>query len=131
MTSFSHLSIATLNVRGLNASKRQYQLRRFLDTFPHVDVFAIQETKIETQERTEQMLSQYFLDQYEVVVSHASGHSAGVMVLIKRHLPYTLIYHATDSEGRAALIDALIGGEAWRFLVIYAPNDANQRYVFF
>lgn len=131
MTSFSHLSVATLNVRGLNANKRQYQLRRLLDAFPHVDIFAIQETKIESQRHIELMLSRYFLDQYEVVVSHASGHSGGVMILIKRCLPYTLISHATDNEGRAALLDALIGGEVWRFLVIYAPNDMTQRYAFF
>ena len=68
-------SIATLNVRGLAARRRQSQLLRLL-TDQDIDVLAVQETKVDGEEETGSMVRR-FTDRYYAVVSHAIGTSAG------------------------------------------------------
>lgn len=69
------LRIGTLNVRGLSAKRRQYQLSRLFMEH-ELDVIAVQETKIESQEQTDRMI-QPFAASYNVCVCHANGHSEG------------------------------------------------------
>lgn len=71
----SALRIATLNVRGLTARRRQVQVSRLmLDN--DIDILAIQETKIESQEATDRMV-ETFKARYNVCVCHAAGKSGG------------------------------------------------------
>lgn len=128
---FTKVTCATLNVRGINSPKRQYQLRRFLDQLPDIDILALQETKIESEEVTTSLINRYFLHQYVVIVSHAKGHSAGCMLLVKKSVPFEYVYHATDGDGRAIMLDCMIGNERWRVITVYAPNDCSDREEFF
>lgn len=125
------LTIATLNVRGLCSRKKQYLLKRFLDACPDIDVLALQETKISTDEETRRLLSDFFLPTYEVAVSHASERSGGCLLMVKRSCNYVPIYHKVDEHGRMALIDIAFDSEVWRFVCIYAPNDMKERRIYF
>lgn len=72
------LRIATLNSRKLSARRRQCQLRRlFLEN--GLDVKAVQETKIESEEQTEQKVRQ-FESRCDICVSHAVGKSGGACI---------------------------------------------------
>lgn len=51
-------SIATLNVRGLAASRRQCQVLRLV-TDHDIDVLAVQETKVDGEEETGSMVRRF------------------------------------------------------------------------
>ncbi|KAG0435897.1 hypothetical protein HPB47_018256, partial [Ixodes persulcatus] len=63
------LGFATLNVRGLASSRKQYQLQRLVED-EQPDFLAVQETKLQTEENIERALRPY-LRRYEVAASHA------------------------------------------------------------
>nr|XP_054933534.1 uncharacterized protein LOC129387866 [Dermacentor andersoni] len=75
MASQTSLTLATLNVRGLASRKKQSQLYRLLME-EDLDVLAVQETKVEGEEETANML-RGFAARYHAVVSHAIGRSGG------------------------------------------------------
>ncbi|KAG0443214.1 hypothetical protein HPB47_015172 [Ixodes persulcatus] len=78
------LCVATLNVRGLAARRRQQQLYRLL-TEHDLDIIAIQETKVESKDQTDYMVRP-FQARYEVCVSHAVGFSAGCCLFLRKSL---------------------------------------------
>lgn len=119
----------TLNVRGLRSKRRQVQLLHLLRN-RKLDIAAIQETKIESDENTEVALSP-FLSDYNVCVSHAVGVSAGCMLFVRKHLPCDLLHLFTDREGRLICCDMDISGMSFRFVCVYAPNKLRERECFF
>lgn len=128
---FRSLTIATINVRGLNSRKKQFHLSQYLELLSHVDVLAIQETKISTEEDSERLVNSLFRHRYDVVVSHALGHSAGCLLLIKQIERFRPVMYATDTRGRMAMSDVLIDNVLWRFICVYAPVVAKERESFF
>lgn len=84
INSSTALRIATINVRGLNARKKQYQLSRlFLEN--DLDVVAVQETKIDSEEQTDRMVLP-FRARYDVCAAHAFGTSGGCAIFIRNSL---------------------------------------------
>lgn len=78
------LRVATLNVRGLAARRRQYQVSRlFLEN--ELDLVAVQETKIESEEQTDCMV-ETFRTRYNVCICHAVGTSGGCAIFIRNNL---------------------------------------------
>lgn len=120
------LTTTTLNVRGLCSRKKQFHLKRVLDTCPGIDVLAIQETKMCSDEETRGFLNQFSLPHYEVVVSHARKRSGGCMLLIRRAASCFPARYAVDNEGMVALLDVALENEPWRFLTVYAQNDMRS-----
>lgn len=83
------LRVATLNVRGLAARRRQYQLSRlFLDN--DLDVVAVQETKVESEEQTSRML-QPFSARYNVCVCHSVGRSGGCALFLRSSVGIVIV----------------------------------------
>lgn len=123
------LRIATLNVRGLSARRRQCQLRRlFLEN--DLDVIAVQETKIESEEQTEQMVRQ-FESRYDVCVSHAVGRSGGVCIFLKNSLGIIVENVASREDGRVVYCDICFSDQKFRIICIYAPTVETERCQFF
>lgn len=123
------LTFATLNVRGLNLRRKQYQLQRMLvDEQP--DFLALQETKMGEDESISRMLSPY-LGRYEIAVSHAVGYSAGCFLFLKQSVRYTNLQVVTDECGRFISCDFTLSGVDWRLICVYAPNNARERGFFF
>lgn len=123
------LRIGTLNVRGLGSSRKQAQLQTFLRR-QNIDVFAVQETKLSTDEATAAALSQ-FTDEYDVIVSHAVRSSCGCFLLLKRSRGFTIDCYVVDSAGRFIVADVAVGNASYRVVVLYAPNVAAQRTLVF
>ena len=92
------LRVATLNVRGLAARRRQQQLYRLFSEH-ELDIVAIQETKVESEGRTDCMLRS-FVTRYDVCVSHAVGLSAGCCLFIKKSIGAVVQTVATCPSGR-------------------------------
>lgn len=123
------LRVATLNVRGLSARRRQYQLSR-LSLEEGLDVLALQETKVATQEQADRMV-QPFTGRYNVCVCHAAGTSGGCALLFRKSLDTQIEAVMACESGRLVVADVLFNGLSWRFICVYAPNNANERLNFF
>lgn len=123
------LRVATINVRGLAAKKRQYQVSR-LCTEHSLDVVAIQETKIESQEQTDRMVLP-FKACYHVCVSHAVGTSGGCALFLKNSIGIVVENVISCASGRTIVCDFTISETKWRVICVYAPNAEYERKQFF
>lgn len=123
------IKIATLNVRGLSAKRRQNQLYRLV-TEHDLDIVAIQETKVEGEDQTERMVRP-FARRYEVCVAHAVGLSSGCILLIRQSLGAVVQSVNTCESGRFIVCDFSLSSENWRVICLYAPTKAQERREFF
>lgn len=116
-------------MRGLSARRRQCQLSRlFLEE--GLDVVAVQETKVATQEQADRMV-QPFTGRYNVCVCHAVGTSGGCTLFFRNVLGMQIEAVFACESGRLIVADVLLSGFRWRFICIYAPNNVNERLIFF
>lgn len=99
------LRAATINVRGLAARRRQYQLSRLFSE-NELDIIAVQETKVESQERTDRMV-QPFRTLFNVCVAHADGTSGGCCLFIRRSLGVIETAMFACAFGRFVICDFL------------------------
>lgn len=132
MSSFTpHLTlrVATLNVRGLADRKRQSQLYRIINE-QDLDIVALQETKVESEENTERMVRS-FCSRYQVCVSHAVGYSAGCLLLIRQSIGAVVQAVTSDTRGRMVVCDLVFASKEWRVICVYAPIRVDERKGFF
>lgn len=124
-----NLRCATLNVRGLSERKRQNQLCRLINE-KDLDVVALQETKVESEQSTERMVN-VFSSRYHVCVSHAVGLSAGCALLFRQSCGVVIQNVTSSVSGRFVVCDFLLSSREWRIMCVYAPTKADERKVFF
>jgi len=65
-----------------------------------------------------------------MIGSHGTNHSRGVVILFKPKLDVNIEQIISDKNGRYILAEALVDGEKFVFLNIYAPNDQTQQVRF-
>lgn len=123
------LRLATLNVRGLAAKRKQSQVFRLLVDHD-LDVLAVQETKVDGDEETRSMV-QRFTSRYYAIVSHAIGASAGCVLFVKKLSGVAVQGIFSCSSGRLVSCDFVLSGLEWRVVCIYAPNVPEDRSLFF
>lgn len=123
------LYVGTLNVRGLSTRRKQYQLNRlFMEN--ELDVIAIQETKIGSEEGTNRMVEP-FRTYYNVYVSHAIGTAGGCALFVKHSTGISVDSVYTCDTGRLIVCDITLQAQNFRIVGLYAPNVANERRLFF
>ena len=67
----------------------------------------------------------------KMVGSHGTNHSRGVMILFKPKLDVNIEQIICDKNGRCNILsEALVEGDKFVFLDIYAPNDQTQQVQF-
>lgn len=120
---------ASLNVRGLNSSRKQYQLQRLLAK-EQLDILAVQETKMSEDEQVERALRPFLL-RYEVCVSHAVGVSAGCFLFLKKTLKISNLSVISHDQGRFIICDFTMSELSWRVICIYASNKVKDRELCF
>ena len=115
----------SLNVRGLNSSRKRRQVFRWLHQ-QQSDIIFLQETysSAETIKRWETEWGG------KIISSHGSTHSRGVMILFKPRLDVGFEKITTDSYGRFIIAEAIIDGTKIVLVNIYAPNDSKQQIAF-
>lgn len=123
------IRVATINVRGLASRRRQYQLSR-LCVENELDIIAIQETKVESEEQTNKMETP-FRTYYNICTCHAIGTSGGCAVLVRRGIGINEDMVTVSESGRFIVLDFSFNGSQWRIICVYAPNDINERCRFF
>ena len=117
--------ILSLNIRGLNSSRKRRQVFRWLHQ-QQSDVIFLQESyaTLETIKRWETEWGG------KIVSSHGSSHSRGVMILFKPRLDVSIEKTIADNHGRCILAETIIDGTKIVFVNIYAPNDTTQQVAF-
>lgn len=123
------LRIMTLNVRGLGSARKQAQLVAFLQR-DKLDVVAIQEMKLSTDEATGSALQGFVCD-YDIIVSHASLASSGCFLFIRKSQDSRCVSFVSDANGRFIVADIVLRNVTFRVIVLYAPNSVARRVVFF
>lgn len=125
----ANLRVGTLNVRGLSAKRRQHQIKRLLIE-NSLDVLAVQETKIESEQQTDRMVLLFSALHY-VCVSNAVGTSGGCALFLRKSVGFDVEHVISCSEGRSIVCDFSFVGSKWRAVCVYAPNRPNDRKQFF
>lgn len=121
--------VPTINVRGLSGRRRQYQLSR-LFAENELDIIAVQETKVESQEQTDRMVQPY-LTLFNVCVSHAMGTSGGCCLFIRKALGAVETAVFSCAYDRFVICDFYFSNVDWRVIFVYAPTSESERKVFF
>ena len=117
----------SLNVRGLNSSRKRRQVFRWWHQ-QQSDIIFLQET-YSSPESIKKWDTEWG---GKIVSSHGSSHSRGVMILFKPRLYAYVDFEkiAADNFGRCILAKTIIDGTKLVLVNIYAPNDATQQVVF-
>ena len=63
--------------------------------------------------------------------SHGTNHSCGVMVLVRSDLDFNLRSVEVDTQGRYAVMEAVVQGSNFLLVNIYAPNKVQEQCLFF
>ena len=117
--------LLSLNVRGLNSSRKRRQVFRWLHQ-QQSDIIFLQET-YSSQESIKRWEMEWG---GKIVSSHGSSHSREVMILFKPRLDVNFEKIIADNYGRCILAEIIIDGTKIVLVNVYAPNDATQQVVF-
>ena len=116
----------SLNVRGLNKSRKRRKIFRWLHQ-QNAQIVLLQETystkKGENKWKTEWVGQMLF--------SHGSNHSKGVMILIKPSFDIEIKRSIQDKQGRCIILEAKVYESNFIFVNIYAPNDCTHQMIFY
>lgn len=123
------LKVGTLNVRGLASRRRQVQLNRLLGELD-LDIAAIQETKVEDEQQTDNMVFA-FRSRFNVCVSHAAGLSAGCCLFLRKDIGIAEKEVVTCARGRFIVCDFMYEKLELRVIAVYAPTVRKERREFF
>ena len=126
MTTPFKASFCSLNVRGINQTRKRRQLFRWLHN-NKFDIIFLQETystkNIETVWKSEWGGKVYF--------NHGTNHSRGVMILFNPKLDVLVDNIETDNDGRYLLLQATIHDFSIQLCNIYSPNNNCDQKMFF
>uniref|UniRef100_A0A8C5MYX6 Endonuclease/exonuclease/phosphatase domain-containing protein n=2 Tax=Leptobrachium leishanense TaxID=445787 RepID=A0A8C5MYX6_9ANUR len=112
------LLIRSINAGGLNIpAKRHIALRDFAKA--QVSVALIQETHFLCDKAPALRSASYPLGFFG---NYREGKSRGVAVLFAKHVPFQLLAHKADDEGRYVMVKGTIGEQLYTFVSIYLPN---------
>ena len=120
------LSFTTLNVRGLNSSRKRRAIFRQL----HISKFSIiflQETYGSTDQ--EKVWSNEWGS--KVYFCHGSKHSKGVAILFNPRLKVLVEKQICCESGRILILQFSIDDQKFICANIYAPNNDNAQIIFF
>ena len=119
----------TLNVNGLGTKKRRL---KFFCWFRKLkfDILFIQETHC-YDKITASEWSQDWGPKENSIWTTGSSNSKGVAVLFKPHSIFDYSNLKVDNHGRYIYFELKLEDENFKFINIYAPNDPNERVLFF
>ena len=118
--------LLTLNVRGINKSRKRRQLFRWLHQ-QQSDIIFLQETYSSLQ--TIKMWEAEWVD--KIVSSHGSTHSRGVMILFKPRLDVSFEKNIPDNHGRYLIAEVTVDGKKIVYMEYLRSKRTKHRAQFF
>ena len=119
-------SLLSLNARGIRTFEKGKAIFSWLLN-SEADICFLQET-YSTQEVENIWRKQW---KGNMFFSHGSGHSRGVLVLVRNNFDFQLHSMKSDSRGRYIFLEVSIQDSPYFLLNIYAPNKCGQQCAFF
>lgn len=121
------LSIATINVRGLNKNDKRHTIFKWIKD-KNIDFTCLQETFC-TKATIAKFSRDWNGDSYHCLTN--SSHSRGVSILIRKGLEYKLLNKYFSDDGRKLLLNIEFQNHTICIVNAYAPNDISSRKDFF
>ena len=121
-----NFKITSLNARGIRDLHKRRSIFTWIEK-QKSDITFLQETY-----STPEIINDWkFQWRGEMIFSHGSNHSRGVLVLINEQLQYEINNIVIDDEGRYILLEMTIQESPFLLLNLYAPAKLNEQIVFF
>lgn len=119
-------NIISVNARGLNERKKRRNLFRWVKKNAF-DICFVQETY------STGVIEHIWRNEWggNIIFSHGSSHSRGVMILIKPGFDAKIIDVHTDNIGRFVLADVCIQDANFKLVNVYAPNYEDDQINFY
>ena len=116
----------SLNARGIRDLHKRKSMFTWIEK-QKSDIMFLQETY-----STPEIINEWkFQWRGEMILSHGSNHSRGVLILINEQLEYEIKNTVIDDEGRYILLEMTIQESPFLLLNLYAPTKLNEQIVFF
>lgn len=116
----------SLNARGIRDLQKRKSIFTWIEK-QKSDITLLQETY-----STPEILTDWkFQWRGEMIYSHGSNHSRGVLVLINEQLQFELKNTVIDDNGRYILLEMTIQDSPFLLLNLYAPTKLNEQAAFF
>ena len=116
----------SLNARGIRDLQKRKSIFTWIEK-QKADITFLQETC-----STPEILTDWkFQWRGEMIYSHGSNHSRGVLVLINEQLQFELKNTVIDDNGRYILLEMTIQDSPFLLLNLYAPTKLNEQVAFF
>lgn len=122
----NNINFLTLNVRGINGSKKRRAIFRQLHNKKVSKVF-LQETYSSNDQ--EKIWSNEWGG--KIYFNHGSKHSRGVAILFNPKLHVTIDNEIKSKDGRTLILEIYIEDIKYICVNIYAPNDSCAQIAFF
>jgi len=119
------MKIISLNVRGLNNSKKRKIVFQYLDK-ANCDFAFLQETYSSSKEETS-WLQEWGGTGY---FAHGTKHSCGVAILIKNNYNVEIIDSVLDNCGRYIILKIKVGELYFNLINVYSPNKESDKAKF-
>ena len=117
-----NFNLLSLNAHGCSTFDRRKAFFNWLAK-SSVDICSLQET-YSTSEVENIWKEQW---QGDMFFSHGTGHSKGVLILVKDQLDFKLQSIKVDSHGRYILLEAIIQDSPFLLLNIYGLNKCSEQ----
>ena len=122
-------TLGTLNANGIRDNKTRLSMFSWIKSIKN-NVTFLQETHCHTpSERTD--WTGEWGDPGDSLWSLGTNHSRGVAILFNFDCDFSYENEAIDVNGRYIYLELLLGGNRYKLINIYAPNDPKQRINFF
>ena len=122
----NEFNLLSLNVRGIRTFEKRKAVFSWLVN-SDADIIFLQET-YSTRDIENIWRKQW---KGEMLFSHGSNHSKGVLALRKDNLDFKIHSTKVDSQGRYIFLEAYIQDSPYFLLNIYVPNKCCEQFLFF
>ena len=126
LTSAVILSIASLNVKGLNDGSKRISLYNWIRE-NNFDITFFQESHSESY--LEETFRQHFFG--KIIFSHGTSRKSGVMMLFKKDLENLIEDLKVDDRGRYIIVTVKVADQNLVIGNIYFPNTQKDQLNFF
>ena len=121
-----NFKILSLNVRDIRDDQKRKSVFAWIEK-QKADIIFLQDTY-----STPEIITNWkFNWRGEMIYSHGSNHSRGVLVLIHQQLQFELKNSIIDDKGRFILLEVLVQESPFVLLNLYAPTKLGDQSVFF
>ena len=115
------LIVSSLNINGLNSSRKQYQL---IDFMKHnfIDILLIQEHNLRSDDPVIKDLEEFC----HLSLNYAISHKGGTAILVNRKLPFSILSEEKSADSRVITMRIKIYEQIIHLVNVYAHSGNDK-----